>query len=76
MQSKIEHLAPEVACPFLDALPNTIKKALFAYAEEMDYPVEAVLELAIAVFLDPDSVSFADCQPMSGAERDVTRIAS
>jgi hypothetical protein len=62
----LEHLAPAAAHAFLDALPDKIKRAIIAYAEEMEYPVEAVLEIAIAGFLDPDSLSFDDCQPMTG----------
>jgi hypothetical protein len=42
----------------------------------MKYPVEAVLEIAIAGFLDPDSLSFDDCQPLTGKERDFGRMAS
>jgi predicted transcriptional regulator len=76
MQAKTEHLAPTAAQAFLDALPDKIKRALVTYAEEIDYPVEAVLEIAIAGFLDPDSISFADCQPLTGAERDFGRLAS
>jgi hypothetical protein len=76
MQTKTEHLSQAAAHAFLDALPEKIKGALITYAEEIDYPVEAVLEIAIAGFLDPDSISFADCQPMTGKERDFSRIAS
>jgi hypothetical protein len=84
MQPKTEHLAPTAAQAFLDALPDKIKRALVTYAEEIDYSVEAVLEIAndfrracaIAGFLDPDSISFADCQPLTGAERDFGRLAS
>jgi hypothetical protein len=32
-------------------------------AKEIDYPVEAVLEMAIAGFLDGESLSFVDCKP-------------
>jgi hypothetical protein len=42
MQAKTEHLAPAAAYAFLDALPEKIQRALVAYAEEIDYPVEAV----------------------------------
>jgi hypothetical protein len=76
MQAKTEHLAPAAAHAFLDALPEKIQRALVAYAEEIDYPVEAVLEIAIAGFLDPDAISFADCHPMTGVERDFGRLAS
>jgi hypothetical protein len=72
----LEHLSPAAAHAFLDALPDKIRRALITYAEEIDYPVEAVLEIAIAGFLDPDSLSFDDCKPMTGAERDFGRLAS
>jgi hypothetical protein len=76
MQAQTKHLAPAAAHAFLDALPEHIKQALITYAVEMDYPLEAVLEIAIAGFLDPDSISFADCKPMTGTERDFGRLAS
>ncbi|OLP15405.1 hypothetical protein BST81_26570 [Leptolyngbya sp. 'hensonii'] len=69
MQAKTEHLSPAAAHAFLDALPDRIKRALVTYAEEIEYPVEAVLEIALSSFLDPDSISFADCRPLTGAER-------
>ncbi len=70
------HLAPAAAHAFLDALPDKIKQAIITYAEEIEYPVEAVLEISISGFLDPDSLSFDDCQPMTGKERDFGRLAS
>ncbi|MBF2026172.1 MAG: hypothetical protein IGS48_05305 [Oscillatoriales cyanobacterium C42_A2020_001] len=76
MQAQSHHLAPAAAHAFLDALPDKIKQAIVTYAEEMDYPVEAVLEIAIAGFLDPNSINFADCKPMTSAERDSGRLAS
>lgn len=76
MQAKTEHLSSAAAHAFLDALPDKIKQAIITYAEEIDYPVEAVLETAIAGFLDPESLSFVDCQPMTGKERDFGRLAS
>jgi len=33
---------------------------------EIDYPVEAIIETAIASFLDTDALSFADCKPERG----------
>jgi hypothetical protein len=66
MQVITEHLSPVAANTFLEVLPEKIRAALLTYATEIEYPVEAVLEMAIAGFLDPDSVSFVDCQPLSG----------
>ena len=60
MQAQTEHLSTTAAHAFLAALPEKIQRALITYAEEVDYPVEAVLEIAIAGFLDPDSISFVD----------------
>lgn len=38
----------------LRRLPDWIQDALIARATEIDYPVEAVIEMAIASFLDTD----------------------
>jgi predicted transcriptional regulator len=59
----IEHLSPVAAKMMLAALPDHIRQAFERRAEEIDYPVEAILEMAIAGFLDSESLSFADCQP-------------
>jgi hypothetical protein len=66
MQSTTEHLAPEVAQDFLDRLPEKIKLGLLTYATQIEQPVEVVLEMAIAGFLDEDSISFAGCVPLAG----------
>lgn len=47
-------------------LPDRIQDALIARATEIDYPVEAVIEMAIASFLDTEALSFADCKPGRG----------
>lgn len=65
MPATTSHLTSATAYTFLDALPDKIKAAIIAYAAEVDYPVEAVLEMAIAGFLDPDSISFVDCNPLA-----------
>jgi hypothetical protein len=50
----------------LRRLPDWIQDALIARATEIDYPVEAVIEMAIASFLDTEALSFADCKPGRG----------
>jgi hypothetical protein len=47
-------------------LPDRIQDTLIARANEIDYPVEAVIEMAIASFLDTEALSFADCKPGRG----------
>jgi hypothetical protein len=47
-----EHLSPVVAKMFLAALPERIQQALLAHSQETQYPLEMVLEMAIAGFLD------------------------
>jgi hypothetical protein len=64
-QLSTENLSAAAAQTFLEAVPEKIKVALAAYAEEMDYPIEAVVEMAIASFLDEDAVSFQDCRPLA-----------
>lgn len=59
-----EHLSPEAAQAFLNALPEKIKLGLLTYAAQIDFPVESVIEMAIAGFLDEDSVNFPGCNPV------------
>jgi hypothetical protein len=59
----IEHLNPVAAQMMLAAFPNHIQEAFKRRAKEIDYPVEAALEMAIAGFLDGEALSFVDCQP-------------
>jgi hypothetical protein len=58
-----EHLNPVAARMMLAAFPEHIRSAFERRAKEIDYPVEAVLEMAIAGFLDGESLSFVDCKP-------------
>jgi hypothetical protein len=58
-----EHLNPVAAWMMLAAFPEHIRSAIERRAKEIDYPVEAVLEMAIAGFLDGESLSFVDCKP-------------
>jgi hypothetical protein len=41
-----EHLSPEVAQAFLDGLPEKIRLGLLAYAAQVNFPIEAVIEMA------------------------------
>lgn len=50
----------------LERLPERIRDALIARASEFGYPVEAVIEMAIASFLDTEALGFADCKPGRG----------
>lgn len=58
-----EHLSPVAAKMILAALPEHIQRALLAHAAEIEYPLEMVLEMAIAGYLDSDCLNFADCKP-------------
>jgi hypothetical protein len=65
-----EHLNPVAARMMLAAFPEHIRSAIERRAKEIDYPVEAVLEMAIAQclckriagFLDGESLSCLDCK--------------
>jgi hypothetical protein len=59
----IQHLDAETAHTFLEKLPRHIREAFYARADAIAYPVEAVLESAIAASLDPEALSFVDCKP-------------
>ncbi|MGK7924193.1 MAG: hypothetical protein AB4290_02885 [Spirulina sp.] len=58
-----EHLSPELAQIFLEGLPEAIRHGLEMRAKNMDYPVWAVIEMAIAGYLDKEAISFVDCHP-------------
>ncbi|WP_318733120.1 MULTISPECIES: hypothetical protein [unclassified Roseofilum] len=58
-----EHLSSTVAQVFLDRLLETIRDGLLRRAQQMDYPVWAVIEMTIAGYLDEEALSFTDCQP-------------
>jgi hypothetical protein len=67
MQAKLqEQLSPADAELILTRLPERIRTALIARAEEIEYPIEAVIEMAIASFLDTEALGFADCKPGRG----------
>lgn len=67
MQAKSqEQLSPPDAEAILERLPKRIRAALIARAIEIEYPVEAVVEMAIASFLDSEAIGFADCKPGRG----------
>jgi hypothetical protein len=67
MEAKLqETLSAADADVILRQLPEPIRVALIARAAEIDYPVEAVVEMAIASFLDSEALGFADCKPGRG----------
>jgi hypothetical protein len=59
----IEHLSPVAARMILAAFPDHIRSAFERRAQDIEYPVEAVLEMAISGFLDREALTFNDCQP-------------
>jgi hypothetical protein len=58
-----QHLTPELANLFFQGLPTSIQAGLDARAKAMNYPIWAVIEMAIAGYLDDESLSFTDCKP-------------
>jgi hypothetical protein len=58
-----EQPTPEAAQVILEQLPGRIRVALINRATEIKYPVEAVIEMAIAGYLDNEALRFADCKP-------------
>ncbi|NEP63071.1 MAG: hypothetical protein F6K47_03520 [Symploca sp. SIO2E6] len=67
MQAKLqEQLSPTDAKIILGRLPERIRAALIARAAEIEYPIEAVIEMAIASFLDTEALGFVDCKPGRG----------
>jgi hypothetical protein len=67
MQTKLqEQLSPADAEVILGRLPERIRKALIERAAGIEYPIEAVIEMAIASFLDSEALGFVDCKPGRG----------
>lgn len=62
----LERISSKDAEVILKFLPERIRTAIIARAKEIDYPIEATIEMAIASFLDTEAISFADCKPNRG----------
>ena len=62
----LEQLSAADAEAILEHLPERIRAALIARAAEIEYPLETVVEMAIASFLDSEALGFADCKPGRG----------
>jgi hypothetical protein len=59
----LEQLTPTAAQLILAQLPDRIQQAILSRATEINYPIEAILEMAIAGYLDSEAIGFADCKP-------------
>jgi hypothetical protein len=69
MQSKtLEQLTPIAAQTILENLPERIKAAFIDRSAEINFPVEAVVEMALAGYLDSESIGFVDCKPNRGQD--------
>jgi hypothetical protein len=67
MQTQLhEQLSLYDAEVILLRLPEQIHAALINRAAEIEYPIEAVVEMAIASFLDTEALGFVDCKPGRG----------
>jgi hypothetical protein len=62
----LEQLSTSDAQAILDRLPERIRTALLDRATAIEYPIERVVEMAIASFLDEEALGFADCKPGRG----------
>lgn len=61
-----KHLSHDAALMLLAVLPDHIRDAYVNHAKQIGYSIELVLEMALADFLDPDSLTFTDCKPQIG----------
>ncbi len=67
MQAKLqEQLSPADAEIILQLFPERIQAALIVRAAEIEYPIAATIEMAIANFLDTEALGFVDCKPGRG----------
>jgi hypothetical protein len=55
----------KTASELIIRLPDKIQAALDVYASENQFPIELVVEMAIASFLDVDAVTYNDCNPVT-----------
>ena len=74
-QPNQNHLSHEAALTLLAVLPDHIRDAYANHAKQSDYSIELVLEMALADFLDPDSLTFTDCKPQIGFPLDSDQVA-
>jgi flagellar motor switch protein FliG len=63
LSKTLEQLSPTAAQNILANLPERIRAAFIARAAEINYPVEAVVEMALAGYLDSEAIGFIDCKP-------------
>jgi hypothetical protein len=56
-----QHLTPEAIAILVNHLPDYVKSALQEKSTELECPLEAAIEMAIASFLDREACSFEDC---------------
>jgi hypothetical protein len=63
LSKTLEQLSPAAAQTILANLPERIRAAFIARAAEINYPVEAVVEMALAGYLDSEAIGFIDCKP-------------
>jgi hypothetical protein len=50
----------------LHQLPERIRQAFTKRVAEINYPVEALIEMALAGYLDSEAIGFADFKPKRG----------
>ena len=77
-QTDRKHLSHDAALMLLAVLPDHIRDAYLNHAKQIDYLIELielVLEMALADFLDPDSLTFTDCKPQIGLPLDTDQVA-
>jgi hypothetical protein len=65
-EKAFDQLSSTAAQKVLEQLPERIRTDFIARATELDYPVEAVIEMALAGYLDSEAIGFADCKPNRG----------
>lgn len=69
-----KHLSHDAALMLLAVLPEHIRDAYLNHAKQIGYSIELVLEMALADFLDPESLTFTDCQPKIGLPLDPDQL--
>jgi len=66
MSIELEQLTTSAAQTILAQFPDRIREAYVERATRLNYPIEAVLEMALAGYLDDEAIGFVGCKPMRG----------
>ncbi len=75
LQTDSKHLSHDAALMLLAVLPHHSRTAYLNHAKQIGYNIELVLAMALADFLDPESLTFTDCKPQISLTSESDEVA-